>query len=185
MKSLVQVVAAVVAIAATVLADEADNTGVTVIIVPTSASHSASRQTGCPTVTATRELCTTCPVPACLGLATVTQSCGCPVPIPTVYLDFPCSNGCSGIWCSTTYFIETATGTCGSASASTTPSSSASSASSSGPSGSGPGEGGGGTTTFSSTVTTTSNGTVTPTTSSRPIVSSNAANGRLAPFWGW
>jgi hypothetical protein len=59
-------------------------------------------------VTETRELCTTCPVPACLALYTVTQSCGCPTPVPTVYLDFPCASGCSGIWCSTSYDIVTA-----------------------------------------------------------------------------
>ncbi|KAK3905383.1 hypothetical protein C8A05DRAFT_12787, partial [Staphylotrichum tortipilum] len=75
-------------------------------ITLTSANPSASSvasQTGCPTVTATRELCTTCPVPACLGLATITQSCGCPTPIPTIFRDFPCALGCSGIWCSTSY----------------------------------------------------------------------------------
>ena len=81
-------------------------------------------QIGCHTVTATRELCASCPVPACLGLATVTQSCGCPTPIPTVYLDFPCSNECEGIWCSTSYDVVTASGTCegaGGSSAHTTP----------------------------------------------------------------
>ncbi|KAL2142044.1 hypothetical protein VTI28DRAFT_1614 [Corynascus sepedonium] len=64
----------------------------------------------CASVTATREVCTTCPVPACLQLATITQSCGCPTPVPTVYLDFPCSSGCGGIWCSTSYAIVTAEG---------------------------------------------------------------------------
>ncbi len=29
----------------------------------------------------------------CIGIATVTQSCGCPEPIPTVYLSFPCPAG--------------------------------------------------------------------------------------------
>ncbi|KAK3303915.1 uncharacterized protein B0T15DRAFT_534955, partial [Chaetomium strumarium] len=52
----------------------------------------------------TRELCTTCPVPLCLFLSTVSQSFGCPTPIPAVQLDFPCSPSCSGltgrIWCS-------------------------------------------------------------------------------------
>ncbi|KAK4130821.1 hypothetical protein BT67DRAFT_389927, partial [Trichocladium antarcticum] len=70
-------------------------------------TSSAAVQTGCPTVTATRELCTTCAVPACLALATVTQSCGCPTPVPTVQLDFPCASGCGGLWCSTSYAIVT------------------------------------------------------------------------------
>ncbi|KAK4232868.1 hypothetical protein C8A03DRAFT_19938 [Achaetomium macrosporum] len=52
---------------------------------------------GCATVTETRQLCSTCPVPACLYLSTVTQSCGCPTPIPTLQLDFPCSLSCSGL----------------------------------------------------------------------------------------
>jgi len=70
-------------------------------------------QTGCPTVTATRELCGTCAVPACLGLATVTQyPCSCPAAIPTVYLDFPCDKGCKGIGCSTSFDIVTASETC-------------------------------------------------------------------------
>ncbi|KAK3305134.1 uncharacterized protein B0T15DRAFT_189066 [Chaetomium strumarium] len=67
----------------------------------------ASIAAACPTVTETRELCTTWLVPLCLFLSTVTQSCGCPTPIPTVQLDFPCSLSCSGltgrIWCSTSY----------------------------------------------------------------------------------
>ena len=86
-----------------------DNTGITITstLLPTS---SASVQTGCPTVTATRELCTTCLVPACLALFTVTQSCGCPTAVPTVQLDFPCASGCGGLWCSTSYAIVTASG---------------------------------------------------------------------------
>ncbi|KAK0623860.1 hypothetical protein B0T14DRAFT_404042, partial [Immersiella caudata] len=71
-----------------------------------------SVQTGCPTVTATRELCATCAIPLCLGLATVTQSCGCPSVIPTVYLDFPCEDKCKGVWCSTSYATVTATDLC-------------------------------------------------------------------------
>jgi len=96
------------------IADDADSTGTTlpggnsggpIVSIPT--------QTGCPTVTATGQLCSTCPVPACLGLATVTQyPCKCPAAIPTVYLDFPCSDSCRGIGCSTSYDIVTASETC-------------------------------------------------------------------------
>ncbi|KAK4149989.1 hypothetical protein C8A00DRAFT_18410 [Chaetomidium leptoderma] len=86
------------------------NTGiaVTTVTVPTTVSDHV--QTGCPTVTATRELCTTCPVLACLALSTVTQSCGCPTPIPTVNLDFPCGEECDVLGCSTSYTIVTASG---------------------------------------------------------------------------
>lgn len=118
-------------------------------------------QTGCPTVTATRELCQTCPVPLCLGLATVTQSCGCPSAVPTVYLDFPCKDNCKGVWCSTSYSVVTATGSCTSAGptkATTTPP----------PSGSG--------------SQSHSTGGTNPTTS-RPVVT--GAAGRMAvPVWG-
>ncbi|KAK1753830.1 hypothetical protein QBC47DRAFT_387190 [Echria macrotheca] len=89
-------------------------TTTSVIAVTNSPPPSPTPQTGCPTVTATRELCATCPVPLCLGLATVTQSCGCPDPVPTVFLDYPCSEGCAGIKCSTSYAVVTATATCGS-----------------------------------------------------------------------
>jgi len=85
---------------------------VTTMTVTTGPPPPPASQTGCPTVTATRELCQTCAVPLCLGLATVTQSCGCPTPVPTGYLDFPCKDNCKGIWCSTSYAIVTATETC-------------------------------------------------------------------------
>lgn len=84
----------------------------TIQTAPTGPPPNPTAQTGCPTVTATRELCTTCPIPLCLGLATVTQSCGCPSTIPTVYLDFPCSESCKGVLCSTSYDIVTATEKC-------------------------------------------------------------------------
>lgn len=90
--------------------DDANNvpTATTVgVSAPTTPAPSTS-QTGCPTVTATRELCETCPVPACLGVQTITQSCGCPTPIATEYLDFPCSASCSGVWCTTSYVTVTA-----------------------------------------------------------------------------
>ncbi|KAK3386140.1 hypothetical protein B0H63DRAFT_474249 [Podospora didyma] len=84
----------------------------TFVPLPPATPTAPSSQTGCPTVTATRELCTTCPVPACLGLSTVTQSCGCPTPVPTVYLDFPCADNCKGVWCTTSFDIITPSETC-------------------------------------------------------------------------
>lgn len=86
--------------------------GLSTLSLPTGPPATPTPQTGCPTVTATRELCQTCAIPLCLGLATVTQSCGCPSAIPTVYLDFPCKDNCKGVWCSTSYAIVTATETC-------------------------------------------------------------------------
>ncbi|KAK4462860.1 hypothetical protein QBC42DRAFT_325805 [Cladorrhinum samala] len=82
---------------------------VTLIPLPSGYETTRTPQTGCPTVTSTRELCATCPVPACLQLEPRTQSCGCPSPVPTVYLDYPCSDGCKNIWCSTSYSIVTET----------------------------------------------------------------------------
>ncbi|KAK0648282.1 hypothetical protein B0T16DRAFT_407967 [Cercophora newfieldiana] len=72
----------------------------------------APTQTGCPTVTSTRELCTTCAVPMCMALKTVTQSCSCPSEVATVYVDFPCAENCKGIHCPTSWDIVTATETC-------------------------------------------------------------------------
>lgn len=68
---------------------------------------------GCPTVTVTGELCTTCVVPACLELATATKQCGCPDEVPTVTIDFPCEGGCGGAGCSTQWEIIEPTETCG------------------------------------------------------------------------
>ncbi|KAK3360599.1 hypothetical protein B0T25DRAFT_535984 [Lasiosphaeria hispida] len=113
MKSFVFSKLALLAVATLSMADDNHsgndaNTGATTItVIPSTGPVLTTSQTGCPTVTATRELCTTCGVPACLGLSTVTQSCGCPTPIPTVYLDFPCASNCAGIWCSTSYDIVT------------------------------------------------------------------------------
>ncbi|KAK4182120.1 hypothetical protein QBC35DRAFT_207548 [Podospora australis] len=80
--------------------------GVAVAFTPPSPQPPS--QTGCPTVTATRELCATCTIPACLVISTLIQNCLCPTPIPTVYLDFPCvDGGCNGAGCSTSYQILT------------------------------------------------------------------------------
>ncbi|KAK4038913.1 hypothetical protein C8A01DRAFT_47552 [Parachaetomium inaequale] len=113
----------------------------------------------CAAVTATRELCTTCVIPACLAVSTITQSCGCPTPVPTVHLDFPCASGCDGLWCSTSYAIVTAAGCV-----------------TDGPS----------PTTESTTTTFAPNGTVTtasPTSSSS--IATNAAGRLRAPFILW
>lgn len=66
-------------------------------------SEPVPTQTGCPTVTATGELCASCPIPACLVISTITQSCDCPAAIPTVTLDFPCKDNCKGLFCTTSY----------------------------------------------------------------------------------
>jgi hypothetical protein len=138
--------------------DDPDAAVTLVTSFPATGSATKSVQTGCPTVTVTGELCSTCPVPACLGIATVTQSCGCPAVMPTVTLNFPCASSCSGVWCSTSY--ATATATCGG--------------------------GGEGTMTHSSSLPTNNgNSTISGTRPPSPTVSPNAA-GRLAvPFWGW
>ncbi|KZL63283.1 hypothetical protein CI238_11975 [Colletotrichum incanum] len=60
---------------------------------------------GCPTVTEVAERCATCPVPQCLTVLTLTQSCGCPTPAPTEYLSLPCRDVCGRIGCSTSYTV--------------------------------------------------------------------------------
>ncbi|KAK3345824.1 hypothetical protein B0T25DRAFT_550454 [Lasiosphaeria hispida] len=90
---------------------------------PTTTAHTTTRtkdgKSSCPTVTSTRTLCTTCVVPLCLGLATLTQSCGCST-AETVYLDFPCSGGCSQVGCSTSYAVVTASQGCATTTTSST-----------------------------------------------------------------
>ena len=75
-------------------------------------SPAPSIQTGCPTVTETREQCSTCFVPACIIISTVTNSPECPRAVPTAYLDFPCNDDenddgseCAGLGCTTTFTI--------------------------------------------------------------------------------
>ncbi|GKT46350.1 uncharacterized protein ColSpa_06531 [Colletotrichum spaethianum] len=60
---------------------------------------------GCPTVTEVAERCATCPVPQCLTVLTLTQSCGCPTPAPTEYLSLQCRDVCGRIGCSTSYTV--------------------------------------------------------------------------------
>ncbi|KAH6851354.1 hypothetical protein B0I37DRAFT_133936 [Chaetomium sp. MPI-CAGE-AT-0009] len=155
MKSFVTAVAllAPIILAQSSFPDDEPNTTTPIPSLPTAPA--------CASVTATRELCTTCPVPACLQVSTITQSCGCPTPVPTVHLDFPCEAGCDGIWCSTSYAIVTMDG-----------------CATDGPS----------PTTVSEPITTTfaPNGTVTtgaPTGSSS--IATNAARRMRVPFMLW
>ncbi|KAK4450510.1 hypothetical protein QBC34DRAFT_75946 [Podospora aff. communis PSN243] len=142
------------------------NSAVIITLTPTNPLPPPPTQTGCPTVTTTGVLCPTCPVPACLGLATVTQRCGCPEAIPTVTVNFPCEDNCAGVWCTTVYETVPLTGTCtvgGTPPAPTFPSAS--------------GGGGGG-----KNGTATTSATSTRSTSS--VVEVNAA-GRMEMPFGW
>ncbi|TLD11853.1 hypothetical protein PspLS_11264 [Pyricularia sp. CBS 133598] len=89
--------------------DGGSSVQLTTVTLPTLATASGTVtspiQTGCPTATATGIQCSTCIVPACLRISTITQSCGCPTPVPTQTLDWPCEGGCSGLSCSTSYVV--------------------------------------------------------------------------------
>ncbi|KAK2031161.1 hypothetical protein LX32DRAFT_287854 [Colletotrichum zoysiae] len=67
--------------------------------------ETVSTGSSCPTVTEVTESCATCPVPQCLTVSTVTQSCGCPTPVLTEYLSIPCKNPCARVGCSTSYTV--------------------------------------------------------------------------------
>ncbi|KAK1589805.1 uncharacterized protein LY79DRAFT_556345 [Colletotrichum navitas] len=67
----------------------------------------------CPTVTEVTESCATCPVPQCLTVSTLTQSCGCPTPVLTEYVSIPCRNPCARVGCSTSYTIIPGEESCG------------------------------------------------------------------------
>ncbi|KAL8289776.1 hypothetical protein RB600_004975 [Gaeumannomyces tritici] len=61
---------------------------------------------GCPTVTATATVCSTCLRLDCAVFSTIRNRCGCPAAVPTVTTAFPCgvnSAACAGIGCYTTY----------------------------------------------------------------------------------
>ncbi|KAH9437596.1 hypothetical protein MCOR02_001251 [Pyricularia oryzae] len=82
------------------------NVQLTTVTPPTaSATVTPPMQTGCPTATTTGVRCSTCIVPACLHISTITQSCGCPTPVPTQTLDWPCEGGCGGLSCATSYVV--------------------------------------------------------------------------------
>ncbi|KAL2755518.1 hypothetical protein ACRALDRAFT_2034602 [Sodiomyces alcalophilus JCM 7366] len=92
---------------AILLAQTARVTAQDVTAAPNATPTMSGPDANCPTITETTHICSNCPVPMCLMLSTVTQSCGCPEPLPTEYLDFPCGgeNECSGIWCATVYEV--------------------------------------------------------------------------------
>ncbi|KAF4589844.1 hypothetical protein GQ602_003733 [Ophiocordyceps camponoti-floridani] len=56
----------------------------------------------CPTVTATKSVCSTCIRAMCVIQKTVTCQRGCQTPLPTVYKSFPCGSPCPG-GCGTFY----------------------------------------------------------------------------------
>ncbi|KAL0941956.1 uncharacterized protein CTRU02_204719 [Colletotrichum truncatum] len=68
-------------------------------------SFSTPVQTGCPTVTDTLEVCATCAVLQCIVISTLVQVCGCPTPVSTAWVDFPCDGTCGQIGCSTSYTV--------------------------------------------------------------------------------
>ncbi|KAJ4286901.1 hypothetical protein N0V88_007845 [Collariella sp. IMI 366227] len=79
------------------------------VIAPASATN--PDPPNCPTITQTAFQCSSCVVPACLVMSTVTKNCGCPDKPETRFLSFPCDmtkRSCGG--CATTYSIVTATG---------------------------------------------------------------------------
>lgn len=80
---------------------------ITRTVLTVAPSAATADLTGCPTVTMTNELCSTCAVPACIIMSTLTRSCDCTdEPVPTVFLNFPCGgDGCAGAGCTTTYSI--------------------------------------------------------------------------------
>ncbi|EFQ34456.1 uncharacterized protein GLRG_09600 [Colletotrichum graminicola M1.001] len=75
--------------------------------------ESGGTASACPTVTEVTESCATCPVPQCLTVSTLTQSCGCPTPVLTEYVSIPCRNPCARVGCSTSYTIIPGEESCG------------------------------------------------------------------------
>ncbi|KAF4446185.1 gelatinase b [Fusarium austroafricanum] len=76
-------------------------------ISPTTAKKSAKP---CPTVTSTRTLCSTCVVPACLAIETISSQRGCPAKVPTTRVSFPCSKSQCPEGCATSYAYASAYG---------------------------------------------------------------------------
>nr|RBR01542.1 hypothetical protein FVER53263_07203 [Fusarium verticillioides] len=65
----------------------------------------------CPTVTTTATLCTTCVVPACLTIETISSQRNCPSKVPTSGTSFPCSKSKCPSGCATSYTYASAYGT--------------------------------------------------------------------------
>ncbi|EGU79675.1 hypothetical protein FOXB_09788 [Fusarium oxysporum f. sp. conglutinans Fo5176] len=77
-------------------------------ISPTIAKKSSKP---CPTVTTTATLCTTCVVPACLAIETISPQRNCPSKVPTSGTSFPCSKSKCPSGCATSYTYASAYGT--------------------------------------------------------------------------
>ncbi|EEY21763.1 predicted protein [Verticillium alfalfae VaMs.102] len=152
-------------------------------------------QSGCPAVTETGILCSTCVVPACIEFSTVTQVCGCPTPVATVYLNWPCGGeeACAGAGCTTAFQVEGLSGPCastttGDESGGSAPDTTTASVpvTTSAPEASTPGGTSGPETTGFTTPQPSSNGTVPGPSSSGPTsVAENAAGRMRVPLLGW
>lgn len=151
-----------------------------------------SSATGCPTVTLTSSICSSCATPDCVQIEPITQGCGCPSAIPTVFVDYPCESACKGLGCAANYvfFTENCTSptSVGGNSGVSSNATAATNTNASGtPTGSGTGAlnstsksaGGSGGALTTLTSTATSSGSRTPVSS----VASGAAFGRARPFW--
>lgn len=165
--------------------DAAANTGTS----QTTTGSVTSSATGCPTITLTSSICSSCATPDCVQIEPITQGCGCPSAIPTVFVDYPCESACKGLGCAANYvfFTENCTSPTSAGSSGVSSNATATGSNASGtPTGSGAGTsnstsqsagGSGALTTLTSTAS--SSGSGTPVSS----VASGAAFGRARPFW--
>lgn len=66
----------------------------------------------CPTITKTGQICSTCIMPMCIALSTISKPCGWPTPVPELMVDYPCaSTGCR-LGCGTSYELASAISEC-------------------------------------------------------------------------
>ncbi|KAF7562926.1 hypothetical protein G7046_g1183 [Stylonectria norvegica] len=77
---------------------------------PTSDRSTARK--ACPTVTSVKGFCSTCVLPMCMALSTISSECGCPAAVSTVYTSYGCAGGCVGGCAGTEYIFDTATPNC-------------------------------------------------------------------------
>ncbi|KAH7014963.1 hypothetical protein EDB80DRAFT_321559 [Ilyonectria destructans] len=66
----------------------------------------------CPTVTSVLGHCSTCVMPQCMAISTISSVCGCPKVVPTKTTSYACKGGCVGGCAGTEYVYETATPVC-------------------------------------------------------------------------
>lgn len=66
----------------------------------------------CPTVTSVLGHCSTCVMPQCMAISTISSACGCPKEVPTKTTSYACGGGCVGGCAGTEYVYETATPVC-------------------------------------------------------------------------